>query len=272
MTELLAFDDVALWVHHPQFGRQQLLHDISWRVHAGERWALLGRNGAGKSTVLSLAGALRHPSAGTVSVLGNRLGRVDVRELRAVVGTVNPSQRVPDDLSLREYVLTGATGTVQPLPGKLGRDDHKRAQEVIERTGLGALAERAIQVCSQGERARARIARALVPQPRLLLLDEPTAALDLPAREELLGTIDVLAAESPDLGLVMVSHHLEELPESVTHTLLLSEGRVVRAGRVEETLTSEHLSDAFGFPLRVDRTDGRWRATHDRRSRRAGQA
>lgn len=261
MTELLTFENVHLWVHHPQLGRQQLLHDVDWRVRAGERWALLGRNGAGKSTVLSLAGALRHPSAGAVRVLGRQLGQVDVRTLRATVGTVNPQQRIPDELTVGEYVLTGATGTVQLVPGKLTPDDEKRAAEVITHTGLDALAERPIGVCSQGERARARLARALVPSPPLLLLDEPTAALDLPAREELLAALDTLAAESPDLALVMVSHHVEELPGSTSHAMLLRGGRVARAGHVSDTLTSEHLSAAFGFPLSVTRAGGRWQAS-----------
>ncbi|HEY6738965.1 MAG TPA: ATP-binding cassette domain-containing protein, partial [Actinopolymorphaceae bacterium] len=202
-AEVLRFDDVDVWVHDARVGRTELLKEVRWRVHEGECWALLGPNGAGKSTLLSLAGALRHPSRGAVGVLGARLGRVDVRDLRAVVGNVNPGQRIPDRIDLRDYVLTGATGTVQPLPRKLGRDDEKRADEVLELLGLSALAGREIAVCSQGERARARIARALVPRPRLLLLDEATSALDLPSREEVLASLETLVAEEPKLALVV---------------------------------------------------------------------
>ncbi|MGA5702571.1 ABC transporter ATP-binding protein [Peterkaempfera bronchialis] len=250
---------VDLWRHTPR-GRHTLLSGIDWEVRRGERWALLGHNGAGKSTVLSLAGAVRHPSSGTVDILGRRLGRSDLRELRAEVGHVSAATRVPERLTVRDYVLTGITGTVQPLPGRYGQAERKRALESLELMGLGPLAEQEMLLCSQGEQSRARIARALVPQPRLLLLDEPGAALDLPSREQLIDALDTLAAEQPDLTMVLVTHHLEELPASFGHALLLRRGCTVARGTAVATLTSDHLSTCFGLPLEVSRQDGRWQA------------
>lgn len=267
---VLSLTGAGVWV--PVRGeRVELLRDVDWTVLEGERWALLGRNGAGKTTLLTLAGALRHPSYGTVEVLGNQLGRVDIRELHALVGSVSSVQRVPGELSVTEYVLTGATGTVQRLPGKLTRDDRGRAAELIEMLGLPGIADRPMAVCSQGERGRAKIARALLPQPRLLLLDEPTAALDLPSREELLDAIATLAAEVPALALVVVSHHLEELPVCVGHAMLLSAGAKVAMGPVEHVLTGANLTHAYGLPLRVGREHGRWSAHLDRRLVREGR-
>jgi iron complex transport system ATP-binding protein len=164
-------------------------------------------------------------------------------------------------------VLTGATGTVQPLNGRYGPAERARAAELIALLGLERLADREIAVCSQGERGRARIARALMPDPRLLLLDEPANALDLPSREELLEAIDSLTRELPRLTLVIVTHHLEELPSSVTHALLLRRGATVAAGPAHEVMTDANLSECFGIPLSVRAEDGRWAA----RLRRPGR-
>ncbi|MEU3657669.1 ATP-binding cassette domain-containing protein [Streptomyces sp. NPDC032161] len=256
---VLRFDAVHLWRHTPH-GRHVLLSGIDWEVRSGERWALLGHNGAGKSTVLSLAGAVQHPSSGTVEVLGRRLGRTDLRGLRAEVGHVSAATPVPARLTVREYVLTGITGTVQPLPGRYGSAERKRALEALELMGLGPLADQEVRLCSQGERSRARIARALIPQPRLLLLDEPSAALDLPSRERLIDALDTLALEYPELATVLVTHHLEELPASFGHALLIRKGGSVACGPVSRTLTSAHLGTCFGLPLTVSRDGGRWRA------------
>ncbi|MEU6230624.1 ATP-binding cassette domain-containing protein [Streptomyces sp. NPDC047042] len=256
---VLRFDDVHLWRHTPH-GRHVLLSGIRWEVRRGERWALLGHNGAGKSTLLSLAGAVRHPSDGTVEVLGRRLGRADLRELRTEVGHVSAATAIPTRLTVRDYVLTGITGTVQPLPGQYGDSERKRALEALELMGLGTLADQEMRLCSQGEQSRARIARALVPQPRLLLLDEPAAALDLPSRERLIDALDTLAAEYPRLATVLVTHHLEELPASFGHALLLRKGATVACGTAARTLTSDHLSSCFGLPLTVSQEHGRWRA------------
>jgi iron complex transport system ATP-binding protein len=256
---VLRLAGVNLW-RSTAAGPKQLLRDIDWELARGQRYALLGHNGAGKSTILSLAGAVQFPSSGTVDILGNRLGRVDMRELRADVGNVSAANRIPPRLTVRDYVFTGITGTVQPLPRKYGQAEKKRALESLELMGLGPMADREMAYCSQGEQSRARIARALVPQPRLLLLDEPAAALDLPSREQLIDALDVLAAEFPALTMILVTHHLEELPGSFGHALLLKQGATVAQGDVHSTLTAENLSECFGLPLAVNHDDGRWHA------------
>jgi iron complex transport system ATP-binding protein len=239
-------------------GGPVLLHDITWQVRPGEQWALLGPNGAGKSTLLSLAGAVRHPTTGTADVLGRRLGRTDMRELREQVGVVDPALRMPARMSVLDVVLTGATGTVLPLPERYTAADHERARMLLDRLGMTPLADREIGACSHGERARTRLARALVPDPPLLLLDEPATGLDLPSRETLLATLDDVAAVHPDLAIVLVSHHLEELPATTSHALLLRAGQIVAVGAADEVLTDEPLSQCFGLPLVVRREHGRW--------------
>jgi iron complex transport system ATP-binding protein len=250
-------DGVRVWAPD----RTDLLHGVSWRVRAGEHWALLGPNGAGKTTLLSMAGARRHPSAGTVRVLGERLGRVDMRELRRLIGVVDPALRMPDELAAEAVVLTGATGSVQPLWHRYGAAERARAGQLLELMGCAHLAARRVGTCSQGERGRVRIARALMPSPRLLLLDEPASGLDLAARERLLAALGELASLEPDLATVVVSHHLEDLPPHTTHALLLAGGQMVAAGEVDGALTGEAVSACFGLGVEVRRHDGRWLAT-----------
>ncbi|MDQ1663338.1 MAG: iron complex transport system ATP-binding protein, partial [Blastococcus sp.] len=179
----------------------QVLYDVSLTVEAGQHWALLGPNGAGKSTLLSLASAQRFPSRGSVSVLGQQLGRTDVRELRRAIGLVDVRLRLPAEMSVTEYVSTGATQTVQSI-GVVSTDVRDRVTSLLSQLGLAALGDRSISVCSQGERARARLARALVGSPSLLLLDEPAAGLDLPGRADLLAATEALAAAAPTLASV----------------------------------------------------------------------
>jgi iron complex transport system ATP-binding protein len=236
---------------------------VSWTVRAGEHWALLGPNGAGKSTLLSLAGATRHPSAGTVRVLGGQLGKTNVWTLRERLGVVDPTLRMPEWLSVEEIVQTGATGTVQPLADHDDDAERARAVWLLDLLGCADLAGREIGTCSQGERQRIRIARALMPSPVLLLLDEPAAGLDLAGREALLGALERLAETEPALATVLVVHHLEELPASTTHALLLRQGAVVAAGPVAATLTGEAVSACFGVDVRVAHDDGRWTARAD---------
>lgn len=230
-------------------------------VPTGQTVALLGPNGAGKSTLLTLAGALRHPSGGTVSVLGERLGRTDLRALRTRVGMVATTVRLPGWMTAGAVVRTGATGTVQQV-----RDDYTpaqlaRADELMGLLGITALADREVGVCSQGERQRVRIARALMADPALLVLDEPFAGLDLPAREILLAALAALAAQRPALATVLVAHHLEELPATTTHALLLRDGTTVASGPAGRVLTDGPVSACFGLPVRVHRhDDGRWSA------------
>ncbi|WP_420856006.1 ABC transporter ATP-binding protein [Streptomyces nanshensis] len=239
---------------------QVILDGIEWTVGSGEHWALLGPNGAGKTTLLRLLGAMMHPTSGTVAVLGHRLGRVDVRELRAHIGHVSTAQRVPEDLPAHTVVLTGATGTVQPLWRKYDRAAREQAHALLAELGCKELADRPWRVCSGGQRARILIARALMPEPSLLLLDEPFNALDLPSREDLIDALRRLAAGRPGLTTITVTHHLEELPPTTTHALLLREGRVHARGTADETLTSALMTSCFGRPVAVTRQDGRWAA------------
>ena len=238
-----------------------LVTDLTWTVLPGERWALLGPNGAGKSTTLSVAGATRHPSSGVAEVLGRRLGRTDLRELRAHIGVVDHALRIPPDLSAVEVVLTGLSGTVQTLIEGYSPADHARALELLTLLGCEALVDRGVQTWSHGEKARVRIARALISNPPLLLLDEPASGLDLPGREDLMGAIDDVVAATPSLGLVLVTHHLEELPTCIDHALLLRESATVAQGPVAEVLTDEHVSACFGRPISVRAAAGRWTAT-----------
>lgn len=244
---------------------QVILDAVDWSVRSGEHWALLGANGAGKTTILRLVGALMFPTVGTVEVLGHRLGSVDVRELRAVIGLVSGAQKVPQDATGHTVVLTGATGTVQPLWRKYDEAARERAHELLAELDCKELAERPFGVCSGGQRARILIARALMADPRLLLLDEPFNALDLPSREDLIDALHRLALDRPELATVTVTHHLEELSPSIGHALLLRDGRVQARGPVDEVLTGERMTACFGRPIEVSRHEGRWLARSGRR-------
>ncbi|GII77193.1 ABC transporter ATP-binding protein [Sphaerisporangium rufum] len=244
-----------------------LLDEVDWRVGFGEHWVVLGPNGAGKTTLLSIAAAVRHPSSGTAAVLGNRLGRVDLRELRRRVGLVAASQRLVDEqlmegegLTAHTVVLTGHTGSSAPLWDRYGPAERERAEALLADLGCKDLADRPFAVCSQGERARVRVARAMMAQPALLLLDEPFAGLDLPAREDLIGALETLAQTRVALTTVLVTHHLEEVPATTTHALLMRDARVLAAGPVAEVLTADLASACFGRPLSLGRRDGRWHA------------
>ncbi|QKV90722.1 ATP-binding cassette domain-containing protein [Streptomyces sp. NA02950] len=236
-----------------------ILHEISLTVRPGEHWALLGANGAGKSTLLSLMGALTHPTRGTVEVLGHELGRVDLRQLRTYVGHVDPRHAPRSPLRVRDVVLTGLTSTIEPVPRWRPADEQvTRADHLIGLLGLGARRQARWPTLSQGERGRALIARALLPDPRLLLLDEPATGLDVAGREQLIERIDTLQRTFPELSSVLVTHHMEELPPGTTHVMLLRDGRAANSGPVGEVLTSDQVSKCFDHPIRLTRTDGRW--------------
>ncbi|WP_031514253.1 ABC transporter ATP-binding protein [Streptomyces sp. NRRL F-5123] len=243
---------------------QVILDDINWTVCAGQHWALLGANGAGKTTILRLIGALMHPTTGTVDVLGHRLGHVDMRELRARIGLVSSAQKVPLDLTAHTVVLTGHTGTVQPLWRKYDDEVRERAGALLAELEIKELAERAYGVCSGGQRARILVARALMADPSLLLLDEPFNALDLPSREDLIDALHRLAVTRPVLTTITVTHHLEELSPSIDNVLLLKEGRVLTSGPAEQVLTAEEMTRCFGRPIEVSRHEGRWLARSGR--------
>jgi iron complex transport system ATP-binding protein len=241
--------------------RVHLVTDLTWVVRPGERWALLGPNGAGKSTTLAVAGATRHPSSGVARVLGRRLGRTDLRELRSHIGVLDHALRIPPDLDAVDVVLTGLSGTVQTLLEGYPAADRARAVELLRVLGCAGLVERGVQTWSHGEKARVRIARAMIGRPPLLLLDEPASGLDLPGREDLMAAIDDLVSSERSLGLVLVTHHLEELPRSIDHALLLNGGREVASGPVAEVLTDANVSACFGRQITVRRSAGRWTAT-----------
>jgi iron complex transport system ATP-binding protein len=255
---------VSVWRWHAASGtRVAILDALDWTVWPGERWALLGPNGAGKTTLLTVAGAVDFPSGGAVEILGRRLGRTDVFRLREAIGFVDAraGHRFAPALSVEQVVRTGATQTIGYFEDRLTRGDLERADDRLATFGLGPIAKRRFADCSQGERKRTLIARALVPRPRLLLLDEPGAGLDLPGRETLLAALAQLASDDPRLALVVTTHHLEELPASTTHALLLRAGRVAASGHTGETLTAEHLSACFGLPVSLSTANGRWSAT-----------
>jgi iron complex transport system ATP-binding protein len=242
-------------------GGRLLLGQVSVTLRASEHWALLGPNGAGKSTLLQIMATYAHPTRGQVDILGHRLGRVDVFMLRPWIGLVSPHHRVEPRRRVRDIVLTGVTGTIELVPQRPhGTADLARAAALIELMGLRGLADTPWQVLSQGERGRALIARALMAQPRLLLLDEPAAGLDVAGREQLLASLDELRQRQPDLATVLVTHHLEELPASTTHALLLRGGQMLAAGPVSEVLTTELASACFGHPVAIARHAGRWTA------------
>ena len=244
---------------------RRLLDQVSLTIRAGEHWALLGPNGAGKSTLLQLMATYAYPTRGQVDLLGHRLGRVDVFSLRPWIGHVSPHHRVDPQRLVGEVVLTGVTGTIQLVQRRAtSAAELARAAELIELMGLGGRADAPWRVLSQGERGRTLIARALMAQPRLLLLDEPAAGLDVSGREQLVASMDDLRQRQPGLATVLVTHHLEELPASTTHALLLRGGQVVAAGVANEVLTTGLASACFGHPVKVTRHGGRWAAVSAR--------
>ena len=243
-----------------------LLEDVDVRIGPGERWALLGGNGAGKTTLLSLLSARRFPTSGTVDVLGHRLGGFPVHALWPRIGQVQSGHVPTGRLTARQVVLTGEAATAA-LPLRWQPSDAllRRVDGLCTALGITAVADHPWTTLSAGERSRTLVARALVNDPPLLLLDEPASGLDLPAREHLVDALDALAADHPTRSTVLVTHHLEELPGSTTHALLLKGGRVLAAGPVEQVLTDGPLSDCFDLPLAVRRHAGRWSARSARR-------
>ncbi|WP_067806573.1 ABC transporter ATP-binding protein [Nocardia beijingensis] len=245
---------------------KKIIDGISLTVRAGERWALLGPNGAGKSTLLGFCGAVTFPTSGSVRVLGAQLGRVELQRLRRGIGQVNPRHPLRSPLTIREVVLTGLTATIDmPMRWTPAPDQLDRADAMIDTVGLTGKASEIWPTLSQGERGRALIARALIAEPRLLLFDEPSTGLDVAAREQLLDTLDTLDRTHPDVASILVTHHLEELPSTTTHALLIAGGHAVAAGPAVETITTENVTAAFAHPVEVRHDDGRWTARAARR-------
>ena len=239
-----------------------ILDSVSWRVVDGERWVVLGPNGAGKTTLLQIAAGRMRPTSGTAQVLGSRLGAVDVFELRPRVGVASAAlaDRIPPGERVLDVVLTAAYGTTGRWREQYESLDHERARALLDVFGMGDFAERTFGTLSEGERKRAQIARALMTDPELLLQDEPAAGLDLGGREELLGALAELAQDDRSPVLVLVTHHVEEVPAGFTHGLLMRGGTVHAAGPLAEVLTPQHLSEAFGIELVVERHGERWTA------------
>jgi len=247
-----------------------IVRDVDLRVEAGERWVVVGPNGAGKSTLLSIASTRLWPSHGTVGVLGEEIGRVDARALRRRIGDASAalSETIHGGLTAAEVVVSAATGALAPWWDTYPDVDRGRARDLLDLVGIAALAERTFATLSTGERQRVLLARTLMPDPDLLLLDEPAAGLDLGAREDLVDRLAALAARERPLAIVLVTHHLEEVPPGFGHALVLSSGRVVAGGLVEEVLADGPLSAAYGLPLRVRRQDGRFTARRGRSAER----
>ncbi|MCZ0726548.1 ABC transporter ATP-binding protein [Mycolicibacterium iranicum] len=252
-----------------------LVGPVTWSVELDERWVVIGPNGAGKTSLLRMAAAMEHPSSGTAYVLGERLGRVDMSELRSRVGLSSAalSQRVPDDEVVRDLVVSAGYAVMGRWRERYDDVDYEQAIDMLESVGAEHLAERTYGTLSEGERKRVLIARSLMTDPELLLLDEPAAGLDLGGREELVARMSDLAADPDAPALVLVTHHVEEIPPGFSHCLILSEGRVVDAGLLTDVLTAENLSTAFGQSIALDVLDGRYfarrvrsRAAHRRRA------
>ncbi|GIG86327.1 ABC transporter ATP-binding protein [Plantactinospora endophytica] len=239
-----------------------LLRDVTWRVSADERWVVLGPNGAGKTTLLNLASGRLHPTTGLVHALGERIGRTDLAELRTRIGltTAALAERIPADERVRDVVLTAAWSVVGRWREQYDEMDEARARGLLAQLGVLALADRAYGTLSEGERKRTQIARALMTDPELLLLDEPAAGLDLGGREDLVARLAGLAHDPDAPAMVLVTHHVEEIPPGFTHALLLREGGIVAQGPLAETVTGEYLSKTFGVPLLVERSGDRFTA------------
>jgi iron complex transport system ATP-binding protein len=239
-----------------------LLQDITLRVRPDQRWVVLGPNGAGKTTLLSLAAGRLHPTTGVVRVLGEQLGRTDLAELRTRIGltTAALAERIPSSERVLDVVLTAAWSVVGRWRERYDAMDVDRAQDLLRQLGVGGFVERDYGTLSEGERKRVQIARALMTDPELLLLDEPAAGLDLGAREDLVGRLGALAQDPDAPALMLVTHHVEEIPPGFSHALLLREGAVVAAGELADTITGEHLSKTFDLPLVVDRVGDRYTA------------
>ncbi|MBJ8338196.1 ABC transporter ATP-binding protein [Antrihabitans sp. YC3-6] len=243
-----------------------LVGPVTWQVELDEKWVVLGPNGAGKTSLLRMAAAEVHPTSGRAHLLGEVLGRVDVQELRPRIGLSSSAlaSRVPPDEKVSDLVISAGYGVLGRWREKYEKVDVTRAVDTLESLGAEHLADRTYGTLSEGERKRVLIARALMTDPELLLLDEPAAGLDLGGREELVARLTDLAEDPDSPATVLVTHHVEEIPPGFTHGLLLKEGEVVAQGLLEDVLTSENLSAAFSQSISLDRVDGRYFARRTR--------
>jgi iron complex transport system ATP-binding protein len=257
MPSALEFTDVVV----RREGRNIIDH-VTWQVSDDQRWVILGPNGAGKTTLLQLADTLMHPTSGTVTVLGETLGRADVFEIRPRIGFASSAmaKRIPRDETVLNTVLTAAYSVLGRWNESYEDIDERRALRVLGDWRLAHLADRTFGTLSDGEQKRVQIARAVMTDPELLLLDEPTASLDLGSREELLALLGGYASAPTTPAMLMVTHHVEEIPVGFTHVLLIRDGAVVAAGPIAETLTADALGETFGMPIALSSEDGRYSA------------
>jgi iron complex transport system ATP-binding protein len=264
MTAVLDLVEVTI-----RRGQATLLDGVSWRVDEGDRWVVLGPNGAGKTTLLQVASAQIHPTSGVVGILDEVLGTVDVFELRPRIGLTSAAlaERIPRSERVHDVVVSASYGVVGRWRETYDDLDHERAVDLLTEVGAAHLVDRTFGTLSEGERKRVQIARALMADPELLLLDEPAAGLDLGGREDLVSTLSVLAADPASPATVLVSHHVEEIPPGFTHALLLRGGRVVSAGPIDEVVTEANLAATFNMPLVLRHEDNRWSARRRTRHR-----
>lgn len=254
---MLALDRVGVTIDG-----SAVLSDVDLRVSSGEHWAVLGPNGGGKSTLLRLAGLRLHPSTGTLSIFGHRLGRIDIRPLRARIGISSGelADQLRGALTAEEVVRCGRFGALEPWWHRYEASDTARAEQLLARLGLAGYGPRTLATLSSGERQRVLLARTLMPDPELVLLDEPTAGLDFGGREELVAALRALASSPDAPPSMLVTHRVEDLPETTTHLAAVGSGTLMAAGPIEEILTAELLGELFGLTVELTRLDGRWAA------------
>lgn len=259
MEPLLRYEDVSV-----VRSGNRILDSIDWTAHQGEHWVILGPNGAGKTTLISLAAARMYPSDGTVTILGDTLGRVEAADIHGRVGLSSSAllQRLPESDTTRRVILNAAYGTVAS-----GRDhvfdkmDYDRADALMTIFGINQLADRTVGTLSDGEQQRMMLCRALMADPEIMILDEPAAGVDLGAREELMLALSELASDPRSPMMILVTHHVEEIPDNFTHAMIMHDGRIDSIGTIDDVVTSDNLSRVFGVPMRCERHHGRFTAT-----------
>ncbi|MDF2420319.1 ABC transporter ATP-binding protein [Trueperella pyogenes] len=243
-------------------GGKHIIDGINWSVNEGERWVILGPNGAGKTTLVRLVSGRMHPTAGKVSIIGEELGHTDVAELYPLVGLASSAldQRINESETVLDVVRSAAYGVVGSWKETYEDIDDARALELLEALGVGELAKRTWATLSSGERKRVGIARALMPDPEVLVLDEPASGLDLGGREHLLDALSQLASGTNAPVIILVTHHVEDIPRGFTHAMLLKDGKVAAAGEINEVMTSQRLSEVFDVDVEVKVEAGRYTA------------